>query len=81
MTRPAPSSVCQHAVLARSTVGHVSVCADCGVVHLSLHSLTVRLELAAFAELTAMLAIAQKRLHLGPSRELGTCEHQPSVIH
>lgn len=36
MERSPTSPSCQHAMLARSPVGHLSVCPDCGVVHLSM---------------------------------------------
>ena len=58
-----PSSRCQHALLARSPVGHVSVCPDCEVVQLCLDCLSVRLERAAFLALAEMLSEAQQRLH------------------
>ena len=45
------SSSCQHALLARSPLGHVTVCPDCAVVHLSLNCVSVRLEVEAFAAL------------------------------
>ncbi len=54
---------CQHAMLARSPVGHVSVCPDCGVVHLSMDCVSIRLEVSAFVALAAMLSQAQQRLH------------------
>ncbi len=58
---PTPSSF-QHAMLASSPVGHVTVCPDCGVVHLSLNCLSVRLEVDAFVALVEMLSQAQQRL-------------------
>lgn len=64
-----PSSSCQHDLLAHGTVGQVSVCPDCGVIHLELHGLTVRFSVAAFADLADMLTKAQK--HLPASQ---TCE-------
>ena len=57
------SSSCQHALLARSPLGHVTVCPDCAVVHLSLNCVSVRLELEAFAALAEMLNRAQECLH------------------
>ncbi len=63
MEHPLALPDCQHAMLAHSPVGHVSVCADCSVVHLSLNCVSVRLEVGAFMALAAMLAQAQKQLH------------------
>lgn len=63
------SPVCQHALLARSPIGHVSVCAECDVVQLCLDCVSVRLEAMAFMALAAMVLQAQKRLQCGQSRE------------
>ena len=57
------SSSCQHALLARSPLGHVTVCPDCAVVHLSLNCVSVRLEVEASAALAEMLNRAQECLH------------------
>lgn len=58
-----PSSPpCQHSMLAHSPIGHVAVCADCGVVHLSLNCVSVRLEPGAFLALVKMLNHAQQRM-------------------
>lgn len=62
MERSPTSSSCQHTLLARSPVGHVSVCPECGVVHLSLDCLSLRLELTAFQTLAEMLSQALQRL-------------------
>ena len=56
---------CSQAVLARSPLGQVAVCPDCGVVHLSLQCLSIRLEPGAFEALALMVAQAQQRL--GPA--------------
>ncbi|HET7794493.1 MAG TPA: hypothetical protein VFL64_14010 [Rhizobacter sp.] len=47
--------------LARSEVGHVSIC-PCGVVTVTLHYLSLRFEPAAFRELLGMLNVAQARI-------------------
>lgn len=81
MKHPVTLPACQHALLARSPVGHVSVCPDCGVVHLSLDCLSVRLEMTAFMALTEMLLQAQKRLHGAlPCKDLGS-SGQEAVVH
>lgn len=72
---------CQHALLARSPVGHVSVCSDCGVVYLSLDCVSVRLELTAFLALAEMLSQAQKSLQSTHPNETRCCREQPPVIH
>lgn len=72
---------CQHALLARSPVGHVSVCSDCGVVHLSLDCVSVRLEMTAFLALAEMLSTAQKGLQSPQSNEAQCCNEQSPVIH
>lgn len=56
------SEPCKHVGLAHSAVGTIAVCPDCGVIHLSLHYLSLRFEPEAFRELTNMLAAAQMRL-------------------
>ena len=66
------SSSCQHALLARSPLGHVTVCPDCAVVHLSLNCVSVRLEVEAFAALAERLNRAQECLHGNrPAQGLG----------
>ena len=81
MKHPATSPACQHALLAQSPVGHVSVCPDCGVVHLSLDCLSVRLEMSAFKALADMVAQAHQRLHsIQPGENLGA-SGQAAVVH
>lgn len=75
------SSSCQHALLARSPVGQVSVCPDCGVVHLSLDSISVRLEVSAFLALAEMLSQAQKRLQCGQQSKTPHSSEQSPVVH
>jgi len=48
--------------VAASDVGCVSLCAGCGVVHLQLQCLTLRLEADAFRDLARLLAQAQARI-------------------
>jgi hypothetical protein len=52
--------------LARSEVGHVSMC-PCGVVTVTLHYLSLRFEPAAFRELLGMLNFAQARIATDPA--------------
>ena len=53
---------CNHVQLADSNVGHVSICPDCNVVHVSLNHVTVRLTTEAFRALSTMTGEAQSRL-------------------
>jgi len=53
---------CNHVQLADSNVGHVSICPDCNVIHVSLNHITVRLTPEAFRALAAMTGEAQSRL-------------------
>ncbi len=53
---------CQHLSLARSEIGYVSTCRECGVVQLHLQALSLRLEDEAFQALARMVARASQRL-------------------
>lgn len=53
---------CRQLLVATSAAGHVTTCTDCGQVHLSLPSLTLRFDMHVFHELAQMLHIAQQRL-------------------
>ncbi|MHA7602309.1 hypothetical protein ACX12L_20470 [Alicycliphilus sp. T452] len=81
MERSPTSSSCQHALLAHSPVGHVSVCPDCGVVHLSLDCVSVRLEVGAFLALAEMLSQAHKRLHGIQLRESRSHDGRAGAVH
>jgi hypothetical protein len=59
---PNPSQQCEHLAIADSSIGHVSICPDCSVLHLSLSHVSMRFTPEAFRALTAMLAAAQSRL-------------------
>jgi hypothetical protein len=52
-------SACQHLNIANSQIGEVMICPDCGVVHVSMQSVSMRFELSAFAELAKMITQAQ----------------------
>jgi len=81
MAQSPPSSSCQHTLLAQSPVGHVSACSDCGVVHLSLYCVTVRLELSAFVALTEMLSQAHKRLNCTQTPAAPTLLEPTHAVH
>lgn len=53
---------CQHLSLARSEIGYVSTCRECGVVQLHLQALSLRLEEEAFQALAHMVERASQRL-------------------
>ena len=59
---PDPSQQCQHLAIAESSIGHVSICPDCSVLHLSLSHVSMRFTPEAFRALAAMLGEAQTRL-------------------
>lgn len=61
MPSSAPEN-CQHIQLADSHIGCVTICPDCGVVHLALNHITVRLTPDAFRALAGMTGQAQARL-------------------
>lgn len=58
-TQPTP---CQHVRLARSGVGEICICPDCGVVHVALQYFTMRFELEAFRALQTMFSEAQNKI-------------------
>jgi hypothetical protein len=55
---------CQCDHLASSPVGHVTMCANCGQVHLTLQYMTVRLELGVFKMVATMIGDAQQRMDI-----------------
>jgi hypothetical protein len=50
------------ALLAASEVGHVSVCRDCGSIHVALPGMTLRLHPRAYLEVAHMVLAARDRL-------------------
>jgi hypothetical protein len=67
MTTDPKNHPCTHIGLAHSSIGKVVVCQECGVVHLDLQFMSLRLNLEAFQELAHMLAGAQIHLEQLPS--------------
>lgn len=57
---------CHQLVVATSSAGHVTTCLECGHVHLSLPSLTLRFDMHVFRELADMLHVAQQRFENDP---------------
>lgn len=62
MTYPSQSNSCEHISVARSEVGNVAICPDCGVVHVSLQYMSMRFLPEAFRSLAHMLSVAQDRI-------------------
>jgi hypothetical protein len=56
------NNACQHLSIANSKIGEIMICPECGVIHLSLQSFSMRLELEAFAELAKMVSQAKATL-------------------
>lgn len=67
MTSNMKNNACQHLSIANSKIGEIMICPECGVVHLSLQSISLRLDLTAFAELSKMVAQAQTTIEHGQS--------------
>ena len=62
MKHASQSAPCQHVGVARSNVGEVAICPDCGVVHVSLQYFSMRFDLEAFRALAKMLGAAQAKI-------------------
>lgn len=62
------NKACQHLAIAHSKVGDVMICADCGVVHLALQSISMRFDMDAFSELSRMLGRAQAAIELAQEK-------------
>ncbi len=58
-TQAVSSNACQHLSIANSKIGEIMICPECGVVHLSLQSISMRLDLDAFSELAKMVRQAK----------------------
>ena len=56
------TSGCTHVGIAHNTVGDVSVCNECSIVHLTLSHVTVRLTPDAFRSLSELVKVSQQRL-------------------
>ncbi|WP_137894992.1 hypothetical protein [Ramlibacter sp. 2FC] len=76
---------CQHLSLARSEIGHISTCRDCGVVQLHLQALSLRLEDEAFEALARMVGRASLRLaamdRLAGEPPRGDAPGRPAGLH
>ncbi|MBC3875912.1 hypothetical protein [Undibacterium flavidum] len=53
------NNACQHLSIANSKIGEIMICPECSVIHLSLQSISIRLDLDAFSELAKMIKHAQ----------------------
>lgn len=54
------NETCRHIQIAKSKLGEVMICPECGVVHMSLQSISLRLDVEAFAVLSSMVMQAQE---------------------
>jgi len=62
MKKDTKSTSCQQVRIAYSGMGEVSICPDCGVVHVALQYFSMRFELEAFRTLQHMLSEAQDKI-------------------
>lgn len=53
---------CTHEYLAYSKSGKVLICRDCGVVHLHLQNMSLRLDVNQFTAIAALITEASKRM-------------------
>lgn len=53
---------CTHEYLANTKSGKVLICRDCGVVHLHLQNMSLRLDVEQFAAFAALMTEASKRM-------------------
>lgn len=63
MNPKANANPCPHQTLAHSDLGRITVCPDCGVVHLHMDCVSLRLEIDGFEALAHMVLMARWRLH------------------
>jgi hypothetical protein len=70
-------SACQHLNIANSKIGEIMICPDCGVVHLSLQSISIRLNLDAFSELAKM--VKQAKATLDQAQKFASVQTEPSA--
>lgn len=59
MTTSTTKSACKHIEIATSPLGEIAICSDCGVVHLSMQSVSMRFDMDAFQVLSQMMSKAQ----------------------
>jgi carbonic anhydrase len=59
MTTTSTKSACKHVEIATSALGEVVICPDCGVVHVSMQSVSMRFDMDAFQVLSQMMSKAQ----------------------
>lgn len=70
-------STCQHLNIANSKIGEIMICPDCGVVHLSLQSISIRLDFDAFSELAKM--VKQAKATLDQAQKFASDQTEPSA--
>jgi len=56
------TKTCTHEYLAKSRNSTILICRECGVVHLNLQNLSLRLDIQQFSEFASMMALAAKNI-------------------
>lgn len=56
------AKTCTHEYLAKSRNSKILICRECGVVHLHLQNLSVRLDVEQFSEFASTMALATKNI-------------------
>ena len=54
---------CEQHMLVQGPLGSVAICPGCGIVHLSMDCVSIRLEVDAFESISQMMLAACNRLH------------------
>ena len=70
------NEACPQVRIAQSRVGEVAVCQDCGVVHLSLQHVSLRLDVNDFMVLAQMLGRAHAEIALWEKMARTRNDHQ-----
>ncbi|MBI2748364.1 MAG: hypothetical protein HYX43_03205 [Burkholderiales bacterium] len=79
-THDAQHTPCQHVRLARSGVGEICICPDCGVVHVALQYFTMRFELEAFKALQTMFSEAQSKIEVARQVQAAAAVGEPFAV-
>jgi hypothetical protein len=66
---------CSHEDLASNAVGKILMCHECGVVHLHLQNLSLRLNVEQFAELSTLAAEAARKIGKITNMPLANTRH------
>ena len=71
---------CTHVGIAHNSVGDVSVCHECSIVHLTLSHMTIRLTPEAFRSMASLVALSQKRLDQGQQSVSASAAHAAPTV-